>query len=204
MNQSAHFAIPKAGSSPTAHCSAASCFFQRFTIRFRSCGIRIPTSVETEVLGWAVRHALVRRGGKGEAMLRSLGPADIIGRMYYRMDREAFLASSIRSAWMFLVDAHFCEVGAYHGSPNGLAQFHLWLRAILSDPRGCGWRSMFRKIVCSLPAEYAELCIRTGKPTADMAQRIAKVSSPMQYVRWMDALTFYFLYSFLAAIALSV
>ncbi|MEM5388234.1 terpene synthase family protein [Paraburkholderia phymatum] len=149
--------------------------------------------VEAEVVEWAVRHAFVERGGRGEAVLRSLGPADLVGRMFHRMDREAFLAASIWSAWMFLMEDHFCEAGAYHGSPEGLAQFHLWLREIMTDSHGYDWHPICQAIIRRLPVEYTDLCVRTGEATLDMARRIEKVSSSTQYLRWVEGMTYYFL-----------
>ncbi|MCZ4093517.1 hypothetical protein [Sinorhizobium psoraleae] len=173
MNQSARSSNPESRLLPNSALLASKLRLPAFHYPFPEGRDPNTDAVETEVVEWAVRHALVGRGGKGEAMLRSLGPADVIGRMYHRMDREAFLAASIWSAWMFLVDEHFCEVGAYHGSPHGLAQFHLWLRAILTDPRGYDWRPMCQEIVRDLSPEYAELCIRTGRrlPTWRAASR---------------------------------
>ncbi|CCM80010.1 hypothetical protein AS026_19810 [Rhizobium altiplani] len=193
MNQSRRSGKPESMLLPNSALLATKLRLPAFHYPFPDGRNPNTDAVEVEVAEWAVGHALVECGGKGEAMLRSLGPADVIGRMYHHMNREAFLAASIWSAWMFLVDEHFCEVGAYHGSPGGLAQFHLWLRAILTDPRGCDWRSMCQEIVRDLSTEYAELCIRTGEATADMARRIENVSSPMQYARWMEGMTFYFL-----------
>ncbi|WP_407169242.1 terpene synthase family protein [Bradyrhizobium sp. ORS 111] len=193
MNQSAHLSNPESRLLPNSTLLGSKLRLPAFYYPFPEERDPNTDAVEAEVVEWAVRYALVGRGGKGEAMLRSLGPADVCGRMYHCRNREAFLAASIWSAWMFLVDEHFCETGAYHGSPGRLAQFHLWLRAILTDPGGYDWRSMCGEIVRGLPAEYAELCLRTGEATTDMAQRIEKVSSSMQYVRWMESMTCYFL-----------
>ncbi|MBR8243318.1 terpene synthase family protein [Burkholderia multivorans] len=192
MNQPAHSHNPESRLLPDSTLLAGKLHLPAFHYPFPEGRDPNTDAVEADVIEWAIRHAFVERGGKGESVLRSLGPADIFGRMYHRMEREAFLAASIWSAWLFLMEDHFCEAGAYHGSPDGLAQFHLWLREIMSDPRGYDWRPMCREITRRLPAQYAELCFRTGEATADMAHRIERVSSPMQYMRWVDGMTYYF------------
>ncbi|WP_157648187.1 terpene synthase family protein [Burkholderia ubonensis] len=149
--------------------------------------------IEEKTFDWLAKHGLLERGGEMEKTLRELHAADFIGRLFHDMHHDGYFALSMFYAWIYVVDQGFCEDGVFRDDPAGLAELSLWLREIFYDPYDFDWSPLCRDISASFLPQYAELCHRLGTATQDMCRHIERLSTPSQYMQFVDGVTYYFL-----------
>lgn len=95
--------------------------------------------------------------------------------------------------WLFALDDFIGDAGAFGNNPATLSRLHVWLREIMDNPTALDHASLGAEISRHFNVDEARLCRSIGLATVDIWRRLEALCSPAQYMRCVEAATYYFL-----------
>ncbi|BBH35555.1 hypothetical protein [Pseudomonas sp. St290] len=94
--------------------------------------------------------------------------------------------------WLFALDDMVGDTGMFGQSPAHLSRFFLWVREIMDRSSSTQHDALGALIIENCTIEQVHLCQALGSATANIWQRMEACCSPPQYMRCVEAATYYF------------
>lgn len=94
--------------------------------------------------------------------------------------------------WLFALDDVVGDTGIFGRNLADLTRLHIWLREIMDNPDSLGHQALGAAVVQECTVKQAMLCQKIGVATVEVWQRLQKLCSSTQYMRCVEAATYYF------------
>lgn len=94
--------------------------------------------------------------------------------------------------WLFALDDAVGDTGIFGHDVANLTRLHLWLREIMDNPNAREHDALGAAVIAGCSAQQASLCKSIGTATIDSWRRLQMLSSSTQYMRCVEAATYYF------------